>query len=397
MSGPWFSYGRRTSYGRSNSYGAESSYGRAAGAEGPATSGDPMLVEGLATTRAALLGALPLPDRAAPENQASQRWRDAGDGLPAMGSPESLDSQGAEVRAALVQFEVLSSLSFESPQTPADWARLKVGTDTLLALRRPPRSLFLAELARIQAQAPLRASRAAEILTQIAPPHAYFGAVLGLQAGKHPRTLELVEATLAAAYTVGQRFKQALAVPRPTEFSGQIQPMIEVPQHGAFPAGHAIEAHVTARVLGALCATSVQQRTLLRALADRVAENRIVAGVHFPIDCHVGRLIGDCLGSYLLSACGVDESSGVPWQGASFDGTTAAPGDFGPSLPGTVPTSGPRADLPLYARLWARARLEWPEQAKGNAGKAAKAVTKKTGKKTPKAAKRSPAGKAAKA
>jgi hypothetical protein len=368
MPGPWFSYGQPNSYGQSNSYGAPNSYGRAAAADAVAVSGDPMLVAGLATTREALLSRLGLDQRAKLALDASRRWTPAPDGLPALGQDDLLDAQGAEVRAALVQFEVLGSLSFTAPASEAEWAVLQAGGQVIVRGKRPSRARLEAELDRIQAQAPLRESRAAEILTQIAPPHAYFGAVLGLQAGRHARTLELVQATLAVAYAVGQRFKLALAVPRPTEFSGQIQPMIEVPQHGAFPAGHALEAHVTARVLSELCRASDQQRILLRALADRVAENRIVAGVHYPVDCCFGRLIGDCLASYLLSGCGVVEKGYKAWRGGSFEGDKAAI-DFDPAPAsfkddqGGAPTADTPLLLPLYQRLWTRALQEWPAPA----------------------------------
>lgn len=373
MSGPWFSYGQANSYGRSASYGAPSSYGqsnsygRSAAADAVAGSGDPMLVEGLATTREALLARLTLEERDSLALDASQRWAADTDGLPLLNKVERLDAQGAEVRAALVLFEVLGGLSFSAPESPADWARLRAGEDVLVQGKRPTREHFRKALDRIQALAPLRPTRAAEILTQIAPPHAYFGAVLGLQAGRHPYTLELVQATLAVAYAVGQRFKLALAVPRPSEHSGQIQPMIEVPQHDSYPAGHAIEAHVTARVLVALCRASDQQALLLRALADRVAENRIVAGLHFPVDCRFGRLIGDCLASYLLAACGIDEPGSKGWRGGSFNGEPPAPDfnaestPFGDHQKGKYGAETP-PKLPFYQRLWTRARLEWPDQ-----------------------------------
>lgn len=366
MPGPWFSYGKPHSYGRPSSYGAPASYGRAAGAGDPGpTSGDPLLVEALASTRDALLAGLSLEALASLAIGATQRWASAGDGLPPLGKPELLHAQGDDVRAALVQFEVLGSFSFAAASTPSEWVTLSAGSTVIVRARRPPREHFLAELDRVQAQAPLRATRAAEIITQVTPPHAYFAAVLGLQSGRHPRTLELVLATLAAAYAVGQRFKLALAAPRPTEYSSQIQPMIEVPQHCSFPAGHAVEAHITARILSALTAASPQQRKLLRALADRVAENRVVAGVHFPVDCRFGRLIGDSLGSYLLSACGVRESADAAWQGGSFDGGLST-GDFAPSAaPFSDNQTGAQASpspavLPLYAQLWARAAAEWP-------------------------------------
>jgi hypothetical protein len=365
MSGPWFSYGQPNSYGMPASYGAPASYGRSMALD-PAGS-DPMLAQGLATTREALLGGLSLDERADLAAAVTLRGEVADDGLPPPGLATHLDAQGADERGVMVLFEALSNLGFEVGAAPRDGARLLVGSKVLVEVKRPPAACFIAELERVQAQAPLRAARAAEILTQLTPPHAYFATVLGLQPGRHAHTLELMQATLAIAHAVCQRVKVGLAVPRPSELSAQIQPMIDVPQHASFPAGHALQAHVTARLLTRLCPANEQQQRLLRALADRIAENRIVAGVHFPVDCRFGRLIGDSLSSWLLSACGVRESSSVAWRGGRFDGTAlGAPTDFTPSSEAfsdsaaDATRSDTAASLPLYARLWERAAGEWP-------------------------------------
>lgn len=365
MSGPWFSYGQPNSYGMPASYGAPASYGRSMTLD--AAGSDPMLSQGLATTREALLGGLRLDELADLGASATQRGPAATDGLPPPGLATHLDSHGAAERAAMVLFEALSHLRFEVASEPGGGAQLYAGAKTLVEVTRPGAAHFIAELARVQAQAPLRAARAAEILTQVAPPHAYFAAVLGLQPGRHARTLELLQAALAIAHAVCQRFKVALAVPRPTEFSAQIQPMIDVPQHASFPAGHALQAHLTARLLSRLCQANDQQQRLLRALADRIGENRIVAGVHFPVDCSVGRLIGDSLASWLLSACGEREAATVAWRGGNFDGSALdAATDYAPSTEAFSDSaagatrSETAAVLPLFAQLWTRAQAEWP-------------------------------------
>jgi hypothetical protein len=208
--------------------------------------------------------------------------------------------------------------------------------------------------------------RAAEIVTQVAPPVAYFASLLNLQVGRHRRTLELVNAALQFTYAVCMQFKHALACPRPSEYSLVMQPMIEVPMHPSLPAGHAAEAHVTAAVLGALAgAEAGKSKTdeLLRRLAHRIAENRVISGVHFPCDMTSGRLLGDAVASYVLARCGV----GVEWKGGAFkadgmngqaDTFDAAPRLSGPGCKAfTEARKG--SPSPLLAEMWKAAAAEW--------------------------------------
>jgi hypothetical protein len=41
----------------------------------------------------------------------------------------------------------------------------------------------------------------------------------------------------------------------------------------------------------------------LRRLAHRVAQNRVVAGVHYPVDSVAGRLVGETLAEFFYSRC----------------------------------------------------------------------------------------------
>jgi len=89
--------------------------------------------------------------------------------------------------------------------------------------------------------------------------------------------------------------------------------------------------------------------------------------VHFPVDCEVGRLMGDALAAYLLAACEPERR----WRGASYDGLKldlagAGTRDF--SAKGQAfedehgrgaPSWQPGPDLPLLQRLWSLARAEW--------------------------------------
>ena len=121
--------------------------------------------------------------------------------------------------------------------------------------------------------------------------------------------MELIHAALRFAYTVEMRIKHALACRRPHEYSPQIQPIIACPLHGSLPSGHATEAFLFAHLLAVLSRRgkwndreSVWVNQLMRQ-ANRIAVNRTVAGVHFPVDSVAGALLGLTLAEYLVNLC----------------------------------------------------------------------------------------------
>ncbi len=104
--------------------------------------------------------------------------------------------------------------------------------------------------------------------------------------------------------------KHALAVRRPDQIDGRILPMIPTPGHGSFPSAHATEAYTVLTVMEALVSTwgslgdIAPRLAMLRGLAERIAVNRTVAGVHFPIDSWAGAALGTALGRAILGRCG---------------------------------------------------------------------------------------------
>ena len=125
------------------------------------------------------------------------------------------------------------------------------------------------------------------------------------------------------ALLVEMRFKHVFAAPRPIDCSPQIQPIIPTPLHSAFPSGHATEIFIMARVLSELLAAGGSNfdpswKEQIMLVANRIAVNRTVAGVHFPVDSMAGCILGLSLGDYLVARC---KPTGGSYRDWTFDGT----------------------------------------------------------------------------
>jgi membrane-associated phospholipid phosphatase len=111
--------------------------------------------------------------------------------------------------------------------------------------------------------------------------------------------------------------------------------MIVTPTHGSLPSGHATEVAIMAYVLWSLMRGAAPSTPPVGAtgnpqyggpewgrqfmgLAERIAVNRQVAGVHFPVDSSAGALLGLTLGAYLVARF---QSATATYQAWDFDGT----------------------------------------------------------------------------
>jgi hypothetical protein len=131
-----------------------------------------------------------------------------------------------------------------------------------------------------------------------------------------PKTFEILNLALQLAIFVEMRFKHELACWRPVNYSPDVQPQITTPGHGSLPMGHATQAYMFASILWKLAdasGTKTEIQEMLMRHAFRMSFNRIVAGVHFPVDLPAGAVLGMALGEYFLGRM-------VP-----ASGTTAAP------------------------------------------------------------------------
>jgi hypothetical protein len=292
------------------------------------------------------------------------------------------------VRGAVFDFELLSHLQFSRHteggkesftlwHVEVDDAVAPPTADTarIATMIRPTEAIFRSQLDLVETYADLREDRAGEVLAQLGPPTAFWSSIVHLHPDHKRWTLELIDAALRFANLVEMRFKHALACRRPVEYSAQIQPIILTPGHATLPSGHATEAFMIAYLLRQLVPgidfTWSQQ---LMRQAARVAINRTVAGVHFPVDSAAGQVLGLTLGEYFVHRCRAADSYTFyyPWR---FDGERYPPGaDFDWRLLYDAPADTRLSDVytdvitaevttaqpsDLLNWLWNKAAAEW--------------------------------------
>jgi hypothetical protein len=258
----------------------------------------------------------------------------------------------------------MSAVNVES--TNAQTIDVKSRGTNIVSIIRPSITTFGAQLDRVLHWAVLREDRSSEILTQVVPPVGYTTSILGLNEDSHKYTIELLTTAQRFAMMVLMRVKHGFACPRPHEYSPLVQPMIEAPPFSAFPSGHATETYMFATVVRLLTQSSRWTSLLdlqLQKLAARVATNRVIAGLHFPVDTMAGRMLGETLGEFFVHLC-VDRCdaiaghvAGPGWTERTFDGIRVnALSDFDPfermdDIADSAPSGGPQPAGPYAANV----------------------------------------------
>lgn len=88
-------------------------------------------------------------------------------------------------------------------------------------------------------------------------------------------------------YVIKQRFSRG----RPVHAGGSVIGVtsITTPGHPSYPAGHAAQGHMAVLLLGHLLQEEPSLMQAMLGAAERVAENRVIAGIHFPSDSVAGK------------------------------------------------------------------------------------------------------------
>ena len=207
------------------------------------------------------------------------------------------------------------------------------------------------ELAELIEIAEFRAGVMAEAMEQRDNVLGYFRGVLTFKGTTHPWTTRLAHAAIRVGQFLVMHHKMQHARPRPSRLFPALMPPVDPPGHAAYPSGHATEAYLLALVLGQVmpgpaCGEGVggarvpvteadalhpsirtditkpvrdlagiadlMENTPLWRIAERIARNREVIGVHYP-SRQRGRAAAGGAGAALLLACPL---IGAPVTGA---------------------------------------------------------------------------------
>jgi membrane-associated phospholipid phosphatase len=274
----------------------------------------------------------------------------------------------------------LSGLSFSMQRNTV---QMLVKGNAALALTRPSLAAQTAQIPELLDLALLREDRSSEILVQTTETLAFWRSILPFESVGHAHTQSLLAIALELCVVIHMRFKHHFACLRPDQLSPQVQPMIPTPRHGSYPAGHFAEAALTARLLSQLSrfkAPRARSRTQPSAAweqlnvqlwrqALRIGDNRVVAGVHFPLDNLAGGAVGLWCADYVMALAGAAAGTGTIGSRLAFDPadfSTAAQRsllDSESSLAQALAPKRPGRPIaietdPLFAYLWSQARAE---------------------------------------
>ena len=291
----------------------------------------------------------------------------ANDGAPPpLNDPDALIRWEPWVRRGIAINELMHALTYAAVGADTFTVSSRTPAAELVRLTRPDLPFFQQQIPLVQSWAELRDERAAEILAQIDNQLAFIAAATGLNVSRKRWTVEWLMIAVHFTIAVQLMFKHAFACFRPVELSPQVQPIITTPGHGTYPMGHAAQAFATIVALRGLLGLAHNHPAYrqLYLQARRFSVNRVVAGVHFPIDAAAGQALGLSLGEYFVRASGIPAVTchrrTFQPTGNGGDGANDYLGD-GPEDPQGVkdPADFAVATLPFLETMAKLARAEW--------------------------------------
>ena len=139
-----------------------------------------------------------------------------------------------------------------------------------------------------------RADALAEILSQSNEFISYFLNMMTARPAAYPATTKVLSIAGLVGTFVAMYFKNLYGRPRPSQLCPALLPPIEIPGHASFPSGHSAQAHLMALCMQDVFNKLPQPNTMntmvddLWTLADCIARNREIAGLHYPSDTGAG-------------------------------------------------------------------------------------------------------------
>lgn len=260
---------------------------------------------------------------------------------------------------------------FAVTQKSPGTARLSLDNVPFCDIERPTTPELKSQLTWVRNYSDLRVDRISEIAVQTVDIMSFYGTLTHLNASRRKKTLELLDLVQGLAITLEMQVKHICWSPRPIDFATEVQPIIQTPDHSTFPSGHATEAYALATILhhlqnpSASASDGIRSQDMAYRIAHRIAVNRTVAGVHFPVDSAAGAVLGTVLAEVVI-ALGTEGNLPIANYGPGamhLNDTDQDGGDFTQAWfrRAYVPTiNGAVSDnTPLFKRFWQTVAKEW--------------------------------------
>lgn len=157
--------------------------------------------------------------------------------------------------------------------------------------------------------------RLPEIIEENAGPPAYYHRMLLTDQERNKLTGALLSTAIVWALPFIMYFKHKWKRARPMQFEARIRPVVDCPAHPAYPSGHSTQSHLVALAMGQVTGRQDIKDALWSA-ADRIAQNREYAGLHYPSDSRCGALLAQKLLPLFLSefAKSVEQARQEEWN-----------------------------------------------------------------------------------
>jgi acid phosphatase (class A) len=237
-----------------------------------------------------------LPARAQAQTGASAQTVAPSDVPPARTAPSSAQasdaslrpepSRGTQRRTQYVDASTLDLVRLLPPPPSNDSAETRAELDQMLKIQKKRTDV---QISRAQADADISINRFAHAL----------GAPPGFDVNNLPAVTLLFRRITTDEFVIVGTGKDRFARPRPFVLEPRLRPVVEKPPNGAYPSGHTVWGHTVGLVLSEMVP---ERRAQLMTRAEEYANNRVVAGVHYPSDIESGRMAATAFAAALFAS-----------------------------------------------------------------------------------------------
>jgi hypothetical protein len=318
-----------------------------------ASADDPILSAALAST----FDALHKQRKPQPSSTVAPTWQAGPPTAQALALPAPVSGQDVlmrydtELRCQLIAQDILDSLTLA---TTANQSVARSTGRVIYSLDKPSPNMRLAELGDVKQAAFQRKDQLLELLAQAGSAPRFLQAPIAMAADQQPFTFEVMQVIALVVTAAIHPIKHQFRIGRPVAMDAKLIPVIETPPHFSFPSGHATFSYAVAEFLPALLSgrSASNARDSLLGVAELIADNRVVAGVHFPMDSMAGEVMGRGLGAWLIGLGGGDPvNAQFPELAFTVSGNAAVR-----EIKGTHTSAG---SSPMWQWLVHRAFQEW--------------------------------------